>query len=91
MLRDIDRYKEVEKAIGYQKLTPLQNIFGYYLLNQTQCSQCKCISNSLNLSYSVPLSLETSAVKEDYLIDHSSSKIEVDYWEELAYPAETAI
>jgi hypothetical protein len=32
-LRDVERYKEVEGILGFQKLTPIQSIFGFYLLN----------------------------------------------------------
>jgi uncharacterized UBP type Zn finger protein len=53
----------VEAILGNQKLTPIQSIFGFYLLNETQCNQCKQINTSLNLTYNISLSLD-SALKE---------------------------
>jgi uncharacterized UBP type Zn finger protein len=59
----MDRYKSVEAILGNQNLTPIQSIFGFYLLNETQCNQCKQINTSLNLTYNISLSLD-SALKE---------------------------
>ena len=33
LLRDKERYGEVERVLGYQKLSPTQHIFGFYLLS----------------------------------------------------------
>lgn len=32
-LKEADRYKEVEKILGFQKLSPIQQLFGFYLVN----------------------------------------------------------
>jgi hypothetical protein len=63
-LKDIDRYKSVERVLGNQKLTPTQTIFGFYLLNEVQCHQCKEISTSLNLTYNISLSIDPVISKE---------------------------
>jgi uncharacterized UBP type Zn finger protein len=38
-------------------LTPIQNIFSFYLLNEIQCNNCKEVNRSLNLAYSIPLAV----------------------------------
>jgi uncharacterized UBP type Zn finger protein len=70
-LSDLERYKEVEKILGFQKLTPIQTVFGFYLLNEIQCNQCKEITLSVNLSYNIGLGIEKTR-EEDYQIKHSS-------------------
>lgn len=37
---DRERYKNVEKALGGQKLSMIQNIFGSYLASQIACEKC---------------------------------------------------
>jgi hypothetical protein len=58
---------------------PVQSVFGFYLLNELQCNQCKEITQSLNLSYNVGISLGKSD-SEEYKIEHKSGKIGIDYW-----------
>ena len=57
---------------------PIQAIFGFYLLNETQCNQCKQVTHSTNLSYNLSVSLHPQPA-ETYQIEHKTQRVEVDF------------
>jgi hypothetical protein len=59
-IRNIDsvRYKQIESLLGQQKLSPMQQLFGSYLVNQTTCSRCNKQSFTFDLTYHLLISLE---------------------------------
>lgn len=56
---DMERYAHVEKFIGRQKISPTQRIFGFYLLSQIYCQNCKKINYTLDLTYHLSINIPT--------------------------------
>ena len=48
---DIERYNKVQKIIGRQKISMIQQIFGSYLASQIICEKCQKQSWTLDLTY----------------------------------------
>jgi hypothetical protein len=87
---DMERYHNVEKLIGRQKISPTQRLFGLYLVSQVFCQNCKKISYTFDLTYHLSIDIETKVEKSlESIKNHLTKDIEMKqkvYYKMLKYP-----